>query len=64
MKTKTDLKAGISMVGTCTPVYNKYGRCKKIVCPYPPYNFPCPGKRRIWPGATYTDHPGEPDGEL
>lgn len=40
MKTKTDLKAGV-MPGQCTMKVNRYGRCKKILCPYPPFKFPC-----------------------
>jgi len=61
MKTKTDLKAGISLIGSCRTVHNRYGHCKKIVCPYPPYNFPC--KKRVWQGpqSHYFDVPGEPD---
>jgi hypothetical protein len=40
MKTRTDLKAG-GVPGPCYPVFNKFGICKKMICPYPPYKFPC-----------------------
>ena len=40
MKTKTDLKAG-QMPGQCSMKVNRYGKCKKIFCPYPPFEFPC-----------------------
>ncbi len=40
MKTKTDLKAG-ALPGQCTMRVNRFGKCKKIICPYPPYKFPC-----------------------
>jgi len=40
MKTRTDLTAGMKE-GQCHKVYNRYGKCKKIVCPYPPFKFPC-----------------------
>jgi hypothetical protein len=40
MKIRTDLKAG-ARPGQCHKVYNRYGKCKKIVCPYPPFKFPC-----------------------
>ncbi len=59
MKTKTDLKAGI--IGHCTIDYNKYGKCKKVVCNYPPYEFPCSQAYRATRyGPFYHDVPGEP----
>jgi hypothetical protein len=39
MKIKTDLKAG--NYGSCEMKVNRYGQCKKILCPYPPFKFPC-----------------------
>jgi len=40
MKIRTDVKAG-AQPGACHKVFNRYGKCKKIVCPYPPFKFPC-----------------------
>jgi hypothetical protein len=39
MKIKTDLKAGL--IGSCQMIVNRFGQCKKIMCPYPPFKFPC-----------------------
>ena len=39
MKTKTGLKAG--NVGSCHMKVNRSGQCKRILCPYPPFKFPC-----------------------
>jgi hypothetical protein len=59
MKTRTDLKAGI-INGQCHEVYDKFGRCKKISCPYPPYDFPCAQKYRASRyGWNYQDVAGE-----
>ncbi len=58
MKIKTDLKAGI--LGGCSVVSNQYGKCKKIVCPYPPFEFPCGQKYRATRyGPGYRDVLGE-----
>ncbi len=59
MKTKTDLRAGYTP-GGCTEVMDKFGNCKKITCPYPPFNFPCDEKWRAtrW-GPGYRDVRGE-----
>lgn len=41
MKITTDLKAGVMYPGHCTMKVNRLGMCKKILCPFPPYKFPC-----------------------
>ena len=40
MKIRSGLKAGKG-VGYCYPVYNKLGMCKKLICPFPPYELSC-----------------------
>lgn len=40
MKVQTNLKAG-AMPGKCHKVVNRYGKCKYISCPYPPFKFRC-----------------------
>jgi hypothetical protein len=52
MKTKTDLKAGIAP-GACHMKVNRFGKCKKILCPYPPFKFPCYRTDLIGPGPIY-----------
>ena len=52
MKTRTDLKAG-DMPGQCHMKVNRFGQCKKILCPYPPFKFPCYRKDLIGPGPIY-----------
>ncbi len=58
MKTKTDLRAGIP--GHCSVDFDKWGRCKKVVCPYPPFEFPCTEVHRATRyGPGYRDVLGE-----
>jgi len=60
MKTKTDLKAG-NLPGHCTMKVNRFGQCKKILCPYPPYKFPCYRRELLGPGPIF--YGSEAEGE-
>ena len=64
MKTKTDLKAGNVMPGQCHMKVNRFGMCKKILCPYPPFKFPCYRTDLIGPGPIwYGSETGEETAE-
>ncbi len=59
MKAKTDLRAG-QVPGACHMKVNRFGMCKKILCPYPPFKFSCNRRdlvrpRRIFYGAGAED---------
>ncbi len=59
MKVQTNLKAG-AMPGKCHKVVNRYGKCKYISCPYPPYKFKC--NTRLPKGAGIVEGPILPEG--
>ncbi len=60
MKIKTDLRAG-DAPGQCHLVLNRFGNYKKIMCPYPPFKFPCYRTDLLMPGDTGSveDVPGD-----